>query len=302
MVSKIRLSELTCVCGETTRPSLFGTRQFIEGMERTICDLCGEPLCYRTTNELFDEDKYFKTAVDLDNKIRMEIFELTDGKFPKELLGKITAHGLSAQRLEEPLSMEGFVPQHFLKERIMTEQKPNETMGEKSNDELWTMIHNSETDETSRAAFLTVMSDRHGFGRLSVVGASQNQGTRPNAGQIVEEISKVTIEVRKIKTFREEAEKLLPATGELTGVERHIVGYFKQALGNLILWYGQWVENKDYSSAINASMALGKLSSATETLRQLGGENINIVADSITDISTECWCQISLASGRIVPF
>ena len=112
--------------------------------------------------------------------------------------------------------------------------------------------------------------------------------------------------VQRIMEFRDELEGLLPAANSVAGLEGKTIGKFRQALGNLILWYGQWEQNRDYSSAINASMALGKLSTAADFLQQYKSEGSNTtydaIIDTVTDICSECWERIGAAGGRIVPF
>ena len=112
--------------------------------------------------------------------------------------------------------------------------------------------------------------------------------------------------VQRIVDFRDELDSLLPSPNSVTGPEGMVIGKFRQAVGNLILWYGQWEKNKDYSSAINASMALGKLSTAAEVLQYYKSEGSNTtydaINDTITDICSECWNRIGAAAGRIVPF
>ena len=111
----------------------------------------------------------------------------------------------------------------------------------------------------------------------------------------------------QITAFRDELECLLPPASGVSGLEGKTIGKFRQCLGNLILWYGQWEKNRDYSSAINASMALGKLSSMNDLMPQEEAGSFNTsdcdkVAKAVDKLCTECWDRIQAATGRIVPF
>lgn len=113
--------------------------------------------------------------------------------------------------------------------------------------------------------------------------------------------------VQRIVDFRDELDSLLPSPNSVTGPEGMVIGKFRQAVGNLILWYGQWEKNRDYSSAINASMALGKLSSMNDLMPQEEAGSFNTsdcdkVAKAVDKLCTECWDRIQAATGRIVPF
>ncbi len=125
------------------------------------------------------------------------------------------------------------------------------------------------------------------------------------ASKKVDEVQ-ATARIERIRAFQAELDDLLPSANAVAGLEGKTIGKFRQCLGNLILWYGQWEQNRDYSSAINASMALGKLSTATDFLQQYRSEGSNVkldaIVDTVTDICSDCWQRIGAAAGRIVPF
>lgn len=88
------------------------------------------------------------------------------------------------------------------------------------------------------------------------------------------------------------------------GLKRIVVGEMRQTLGNCIFWYNQWDKNRDYSSVINASMALGKMGSAFNMFCN-AVENtpaMNDMAEELNEISNQCWENIRNGVGRIVPF
>lgn len=112
--------------------------------------------------------------------------------------------------------------------------------------------------------------------------------------------------VKQLIAFRDEFESGLTAIGANTDFQKKANGKFRQTLGNVILWYGQWERNRDYSSAINVSLALGKLSTATDFMQSMMPEEdvdfyIGIVA-TIEALCSQCWDRIGSAAGRIVPF
>lgn len=113
--------------------------------------------------------------------------------------------------------------------------------------------------------------------------------------------------VPQLTALRDEAQGLFPEVTREYGVLWTLLGKYRQAIGNVILWYGQWEKNRDYSSAINASMALGKLSSMNDLMPQEEAGSFNTsdcdkVAKAVDKLCTECWDRIQAATGRIVPF
>ena len=113
--------------------------------------------------------------------------------------------------------------------------------------------------------------------------------------------------VPRLMELRDEAQGLFPEVTREYGFLWTLLGKYRQALGNVILWYGQWEKNRDYSSAINASMALGKLSSLNDLMprEEVGSHNTtdcDKVAKALDKLCTECWERIGQAAGRIVPF
>ena len=107
--------------------------------------------------------------------------------------------------------------------------------------------------------------------------------------------------------LRDQANGLFPEVTREYGFLWTLLGKYRQAIGNVILWYGQWEKNRDYSSAINASMALGKLSSMNDLMPQEEAGSFNTsdcdkVAKAVDKLCTECWDRIQAATGRIVPF
>lgn len=74
---------------------------------------------------------------------------------------------------------------------------------------------------------------------------------------------------------------------------------------NVILWYGVWVSNKDYSSLMNASFAIGKLSSLVDlAIFQYSDFNQEQLS-FLEEISKECREQMEYIAkncGRITPY
>jgi hypothetical protein len=87
-------------------------------------------------------------------------------------------------------------------------------------------------------------------------------------------------------------------------LNRDVIGKFKQQYGAVISWYGQWEKNRDYSSIVNASLALGKLSMAFDLFCKAVEETPEVTAltDSIDRIFAQCWGNIQAAAGRITPY
>lgn len=88
------------------------------------------------------------------------------------------------------------------------------------------------------------------------------------------------------------------------GTKGVIVGKFKQQFGTTMFWYNQWDKNRDYSSAVNASVALGKLSPLVDLLPLAveQSEEMDELLKAVDHISSQCWSNIQKATGRIVPF
>lgn len=113
--------------------------------------------------------------------------------------------------------------------------------------------------------------------------------------------------VPRLIELRDEAQSLFPEVTREYGFLWTLLGKYRQALGNVILWYGQWEKNRDYSSAINASMALGKLSSVNDLMprEEVSSPNTSDcdkVVRAVDKACTECWDRIGAAAGRIIPF
>lgn len=88
---------------------------------------------------------------------------------------------------------------------------------------------------------------------------------------------------------------------EMKGI---VIGKMKQTYGTFIFWYTQWDKNRDYSSAINVSLALGKLSSIFD-LWCIAVERNDVtigLASNFNFVAGQCWENIRKAAGRIVPF
>lgn len=88
------------------------------------------------------------------------------------------------------------------------------------------------------------------------------------------------------------------------GTKGVIVGKIKQQFGTTIFWYNQWDKNRDYSSAVNASLALGKLSPLVDLMPFVfeNNQETDELMKAIHSIFTQCWDNIQKAAGRIVPF
>jgi hypothetical protein len=88
------------------------------------------------------------------------------------------------------------------------------------------------------------------------------------------------------------------------GIKGVVVGKIKQQFGTTMFWYNQWDKNRDYSGAVNASLALGKLSSLTDLLAFAieSSQEADELLKAIDFIFTQCWRNIQQAAGRIVPF
>jgi hypothetical protein len=88
------------------------------------------------------------------------------------------------------------------------------------------------------------------------------------------------------------------------GLHQTTIAKFKQHFGNCVFWYNQWDKNRDYSSCINAAMALGKLSTVFDLMviavHQTDG--MKELLNSVNTIFVQCWDNIQKAAGRIVPF
>lgn len=88
---------------------------------------------------------------------------------------------------------------------------------------------------------------------------------------------------------------------DLKGV---VIGKMKQTFSNFIFWYKQWDKNRDYSSVVNASLALGKVNSVFDmwcVAVENNAEN-NELASNINFVCSKCWENICAATGRITPF
>lgn len=91
-----------------------------------------------------------------------------------------------------------------------------------------------------------------------------------------------------------------------SGIEKELIGRYKQAYTTFIFWYAQWDKNRDYSSAINVSMALGKLSAAVDAFALTAYAKDSPAAiqaiDATNKLAGRAWEEIRAATGRIVPF
>jgi hypothetical protein len=86
---------------------------------------------------------------------------------------------------------------------------------------------------------------------------------------------------------------------------REIVSRFRQNFANAVFCYNEWDKNRDYSSVIHASMALGKLLDTNEMMAFISGhrsEGMNKLREEVNRLGSVCWDNIRAATGRIVPF
>lgn len=83
-----------------------------------------------------------------------------------------------------------------------------------------------------------------------------------------------------------------------------VVNKMKQTFGNFIFWYRQWDKNRDYSSVINVSMALGKLNSVFDLwCLAVDRNDVTIeLTNNVNLVCGQCWENIRAATGRITPF
>lgn len=202
----------------------------------------------------------------------------------------------------------------------MSEQNQNETNTETSEDrekriraEVDKLTEGKTTGELVQmvtTAGLYAQAEREGLW-LDAVRTGARTAPTTDLGMLslpssIQDEKPVDPVLQRLTEFRDELNDLLPPPNSVTGPEGRVIGKFRQAVGNVIHWYGQWEKNRDYSSAINASMALGKLSTAAEVLQYYKSEGSNTtydaINDTITDICSECWDRIGAAAGRIVPF
>jgi hypothetical protein len=91
---------------------------------------------------------------------------------------------------------------------------------------------------------------------------------------------------------------------QFIGLDSVIIGKLKQQFGSTVFWYAQWDKNRDFSSVVGASLALGKLATLIDVLPCVVHKDTDLVmlVDSINQAFTQCWENIQKASGRIVPF
>lgn len=86
---------------------------------------------------------------------------------------------------------------------------------------------------------------------------------------------------------------------------REIVSRFKQNYANMVFCYNNWDKNRDYSSVIHASMALGKLLDVNEMMASIQGhrtDEMKRLRDEVNRLGSLCWDNIRAAAGRITPF
>jgi hypothetical protein len=107
----------------------------------------------------------------------------------------------------------------------------------------------------------------------------------------------------QLATLRSEINALDPR--DYIEANREIVGRFKQSYVSTVFCYNEWDKNRDYSSVIHVSMALGKLLDINETMAFISGnrnKEMNHLRDEVNRLASLCWDNIRAATGRIVPF
>lgn len=86
---------------------------------------------------------------------------------------------------------------------------------------------------------------------------------------------------------------------EVAEEHRTAFAHWRQTFGSTVLWFGNFSHYKDYSSSVNAAMALGKfgvtLYPSTELINQE-------TQDEIAATGAAMWDCIQANAGRIVPF
>lgn len=111
--------------------------------------------------------------------------------------------------------------------------------------------------------------------------------------------------IEQLSTFRTETIGTLSSKPSL-GLGKAVTDGYKQALVNLVFWYGQWDKNRDYSSVVNASMALGRWGMASSLLYQIPGYDKDpemlVIYNGSEKLGTAMWEEIRKATGRITPF
>lgn len=123
-------------------------------------------------------------------------------------------------------------------------------------------------------------------------------------------MNKTATQLKKDIPLYERLSQLKPEIAALDpkdylGPGRAVVERFRQNFSNTIFCYDNWDKNRDYSSVIHASMALGKLIDSNEMLASMSDfrtEEMNTLRDTVTHLAVECWENIRAATGRIVPF
>lgn len=107
----------------------------------------------------------------------------------------------------------------------------------------------------------------------------------------------------QLATLRTEINALDPR--DYIDANREIVSRFKQNYASTVFCYNEWDKNRDYSSVIHVSMALGKLLDVNEMMAFISGhrgEEMNRLRDEVNRLGSLCWDNIRAATGRIVPF
>lgn len=105
--------------------------------------------------------------------------------------------------------------------------------------------------------------------------------------------------------LREEVRAIAISVKEWPEEHRQTMGRFCQQFNSTFFYYDQWSKNRDYSSVINASMALGKLMIVVELTLDITGERadeVKVLRDKVNVVGSHCWEEIRGATGRIVPF
>lgn len=121
-----------------------------------------------------------------------------------------------------------------------------------------------------------------------------------------QEIANKTKEIplpEKLSTLRTEINALDPR--EFTGMARDLVSRFRQNYSSCVFCYNEWDKNRDYSSVIHASLALGKLLDVNELMAaicDLSTRDLNRLRDSVNQLGSACWDNIRAGAGRITPF
>ncbi len=80
---------------------------------------------------------------------------------------------------------------------------------------------------------------------------------------------------------------------------RQAYASWRQAFGSSVMWFGNFARYKDYSSSVNAAMALGKFDGMAIQPTTLVSQAIQ---EEILTTGNLMWEAIQANAGRLVPF